>query len=435
MARSWHALMLTTALVAAVAVRASAQPVPPTPAALPDPVAILLPPVASDTPLPIRSVQSDSALPRSEPAARMRFNQDDFVTVRATDYEQAKKSSTSYADPESARRGTDDPYGYLMNGLNERKQRSAGVWEKDGRPMSEQLGEKIDELLNGAGVKATDDRRRRFESDREFANFVSPVSNPFFAEDPRSLTEIRPIFLYQSIPDKQPSFQGGNSMFLGGQVRLAFTPRVSIVVNKVGASRFDPGSGSSIPGGTGLSELWLGPKVVIVRNPEFQTLVTGGVTFQIPLGSSSVYQNTGSLSIVPYVSGGQKLMSTTWGTFQGMGTAGYAISTNSERSDYFFASAHVDFDINNNHRFYPLTELNWFAYTKDGKSSNLGVEGRDLANFGAASKGANLVTWAIGGRWRSKNTFWEVGAAYEFPLMGPRDLFRNRVTIDFIWRF
>ena len=55
-----------------------------------------------------------------------------------------------------------------------------------------------------------------------------------------------------------------------------------------------------------------------------------------------------------------------------------------------------------------------------------GVEGRDLANIGAASKGANLVTWALGGRVRSKNSFWEFGAAFEGPLVGPRDLLQYR---------
>lgn len=435
MARSWHALMLTTALVAAVAFRASAQPVPPTPAALPDPAAILLPPVASDSPPPVRPTASESALPRTEPAARMRFNQDDFVNVRAIDYEQAKRSSTSYADPESARRGTDDPYGYLMNGLNERKRGSGKGWTDDeGRGVGERLGDKIDDLLGRGRGAVRNDARGRFESDRAFDNFISPVTNPFLFEDPRSLTEVRPIVMFQKIPDGQSTFRGGSAMFFGGQARLALGERWSIVVNKVGASLFRPGSESGLDNSTGLSELWLGPKVVLIRDPEFQTLVSAGATFQVPLGSSSVYQNTGKLSIVPYVSAAQKLMSTNWGTFNGMASAGYSFSTNRDRSDYFYASAHVDFDVNNTHRFYPLAELNWFAYTTDGKSRSYALEGRDLANFGAESKGKNLVTWALGGRYKASSR-WEFGAAFEAPLIGPRDLFRYRFTIDLIWRY
>ena len=36
--------------------------------------------------------------------------------------------------------------------------------------------------------------RNMFQSDPEFTYFASPVTNPFFFEDPRSLTEVRPIW-------------------------------------------------------------------------------------------------------------------------------------------------------------------------------------------------------------------------------------------------
>ena len=47
--------------------------------------------------------------------------------------------------------------------------------------------------------------RRRFlglflPSDHCFDRFISPISNPFFFEDPRSLTEVRGIFIDNSLP-------------------------------------------------------------------------------------------------------------------------------------------------------------------------------------------------------------------------------------------
>ena len=46
--------------------------------------------------------------------------------------------------------------------------------------------------------------RKRFlgflPSDHCFDDFISPISNPFFFEDPRSLTEFRGIFLDNSLP-------------------------------------------------------------------------------------------------------------------------------------------------------------------------------------------------------------------------------------------
>ena len=47
------------------------------------------------------------------------------------------------------------------------------------------------------------DRRRllgMLPSDHCFDSFISPISNPFFFEDPRSLTEVRGIFLENSLP-------------------------------------------------------------------------------------------------------------------------------------------------------------------------------------------------------------------------------------------
>ena len=40
-----------------------------------------------------------------------------------------------------------------------------------------------------------------FMSDHEFDDFISPVSNPIWFEDPRSLTELRMLFINQMIPE------------------------------------------------------------------------------------------------------------------------------------------------------------------------------------------------------------------------------------------
>ena len=36
--------------------------------------------------------------------------------------------------------------------------------------------------------------RGLLESDRAFPNFIGPISNPILTKDPRSLTELRPLF-------------------------------------------------------------------------------------------------------------------------------------------------------------------------------------------------------------------------------------------------
>ena len=59
--------------------------------------------------------------------------------------------------------------------------------------------------------------RKPFQSDHNFDHFISPVSDPFYFEDPRALTELRPIFMFQSIPHNNPVFHGGNIEFFGTQ--------------------------------------------------------------------------------------------------------------------------------------------------------------------------------------------------------------------------
>lgn len=445
MARPWHALTLATVLVIGAGDRARAQVVMPASPTPPDPSAVLLPPVVSGPvldPTPdVRPVGGTAtALPAREPAARLTLDGNQYMPVRSSEYEDARR--TSLARPQAEE--TEDGLAYLTEGryrrgtdglATRRKSEDSATRDEDGLAglwgkLTGQTEPPGDDLPGGAH-----EERKWYESDRAFCDFVSPISNPFYFEDPRNLTELRAIGFYQGIPSNDGFFRGGNAWFFGGQGRLKFTKRISLVVHKIGYASFNPGAGSIFAGGGGLSELWLGPKVVVYRDPEFKSLITLGTQFQIPLGSSAALQDTGNLSVVPYVSAAQKLMATQLGTFNGMATAGYSFSTTGDRSDFFYSSVHLDFDIANGHRFYPVAELNWFTYTTDGQARPITTEGRDFANVGAASKGANLVTWAVGMRWRSLNGRVEVGGGYEGFMFGQRGLFDGRFTLDFIWRF
>lgn len=478
MARPWLALTLATVLVIAAGDRADAQAVAPVSPTPPDPSAVLLPPVVSgpvldrssdirpvsdtalpsdrrDTPIPPSSRESAviPARPPAEPAARLALDSTQYTPVRSTEYDNSLRTGLARPQAEDAEDGlaylTQGRYRRGTDGLATRSRwedtstRNEGFlaswWNKwfGGKDDSGRGKGGLTSLPGGAEDGEPDGHHERkwFESDKAFCDFVSPLSNPFYFEDPRSVSELRTIGFYQVIPSSDGFFQGGNAWFFGGQGRLAFTPRISLVVHKFGYTAFNPGSGSIYQGGGGLSELWLGPKVVVYRDTEFKSLISIGTQFQIPLGSPAALQDTGSLSIVPYVSAAQKLMATQIGTFNGMATAGYSFSTTGARSEFFYSSAHLDFDIANGHRFYPLAELNWFSYTTNGNARPITTEGRDFANVGAAAKGNNLVTWTLGLRWRSLNARWEVGSGYEGYMFGQKGLFDGRFMLDFIWRF
>jgi hypothetical protein len=62
-------------------------------------------------------------------------------------------------------------------------------------------------------IFTTNNGRALFQSDHCFDYFCSPVSNPFFSEDPRALTEIKPLVIYDHVPNSNFNFQGGNIWF------------------------------------------------------------------------------------------------------------------------------------------------------------------------------------------------------------------------------
>lgn len=278
--------------------------------------------------------------------------------------------------------------------------------------------------------------RKLFESDHCFDNFISPVTNPFLFEDPRSLTEIRPIFMLQATPHGNWLFGNGSVGFYGMQARLAITERLSFVINKLGGVWQDPKNGLGlVESNSGFSELWLGPKYTLIRNETSGTLLATGLTFQIPSGPSGVEQNTGHLSLTPYLSFAQNFARSSYGSFNFMNTTGYTFSVDKERTDYFYSSFHLDFDVANAHKIYPLIEMNWYQYTRSGTSHPFGFEGRDLFNFGSTNvSGQGTLTIAPGVRYKFTEHA-QIGTAFEFPLVSPRDLVDFRWTVDFILRF
>ncbi len=266
-----------------------------------------------------------------------------------------------------------------------------------------------------------------FQSDHAFDQFISPTSNPFFFEDPRSLTEIRPIILYQRTPRNNPLFQGGDIQFYGLQGRIAFNERWSLVFHKLGFIAIQPDS--ALPSAGGFAEIQLGPKYTFWRDDVTNTVAAFGLNFEIPSGPRKVFQDTGNGAVTPYVSVGQQLFT----NFHFLGTFGYRVGFDSDRSDAFFLSLHLDYSIIN--RIFPFVEFNWYHYTSNGKSLNADFEGRDLFNLGATRiSGGDNVTLGAGIRFKITPTI-EAGILYEAPISNREDLMDYRLSLDVIFRY
>lgn len=403
----------------------------------PNPAAFLLPPVAADNQAP--PPRGGDLPPASEPTpltpiaptsqrAATIAPPSDVVPVSATAIQDSRTTAAAPpplpSQPASNPAKTPDLIDYLTTG-KDAYGRERSKSQKTGQTSS--FGDDLVDVVN------PDHNREPFKSDHCFDNLVSPLTNPFYFEDPRSLTEVRTQFMYQGIPSGEPIFQGGNAWYWGVQGRVAFTDRLSFVFNKLGVIGVDPGN-PFVSSQNGLAELWFGPKYTFYRNVDTGGVAAAGLTFQVPAGSSKVLQNTGNLSLVPYVSWAQSFWDTKAGQFNGILSTGYAFSVNNERNSNYHLSAHVDLDVAHMHRFYPLLELNWFLDTTNGSSTPFNLSGRDLVNFGGQSKGANLLTGAIGGRVKITKHV-DFGAAFEIPFSGNRDLFDYRWTLDLTWRY
>lgn len=88
-------------------------------------------------------------------------------------------------------------------------------------------------------------------SDYCFNDFISPISNPLFFEDPRQLSEVRFIYAHHNIPDGTPVLQGGDVNYYAMQARARLTDRISFIATKDGYIDIDtPGADTPKAGPT-----------------------------------------------------------------------------------------------------------------------------------------------------------------------------------------
>ena len=165
-----------------------------------------------------------------------------------------------------------------------------------------------------------------FQSDHKFDVFASPVSNPFYFEDPRAFTEVRPLFIWQHTPSANPIFAGGNNFFLGARASVAFTEWLSLTVDELGLVFMDPRNPmGDFSKHQGLSELHLGPKVTFIRNDVSNTVAAFGLIVEVPVGTGTVFQDTHTLGLTPYFSIAQNFLRSSFGSFNFMNTDGYSL--------------------------------------------------------------------------------------------------------------
>ncbi|MGE0761457.1 MAG: hypothetical protein AB7O38_30870, partial [Pirellulaceae bacterium] len=256
-----------------------------------------------------------------------------------------------------------------------------------------------------------------------FADFISPMTNPVFFEDPRTLTEARVIYLRHKVP---LTALGGEINLFACQLRAALNDRLSIIATKDGyATSTNPLIND------GWADVSAGLKYNLYSDYENQQLLSAGATFELPVGSTRTQQGNGDGLFNLFLTGGAQL-----GLWHWVSGAGLLLPTDSAaESTLTYWSNHWDRRLGCSNIYF-LTELNWYHWTRSGRAFNLApIEGGDLFNLGSTNVAGNdIVTGAFGLKYAPTGLL-ELGIAWEAPLTDRRDVIDNRLTIDCILRY
>jgi len=255
-----------------------------------------------------------------------------------------------------------------------------------------------------------------------FDDFISPMSNPVFFEDPRNLTEVRFIFLNHNLP----TALGGNSIQVyAAQVRVALTERLSLIATKDGLIYTQ----SSVLD-SGFADVAAGLKYNLYRDPAEGRLLSAGFTYEIPMGSEKSLQGNGDGELNFFLTGGTRIGDRShWLSAGGLRQP---LDEDAENAVWYWSN-HYDYRIGDR-PLYAFTEINWWHWASSG-NGQVAVEGGDLFNLGAPGvTGNNIVSQAVGLKAKPRRNV-EAGIAYEFPLSSIKGVLDDRLTADLIFRY
>jgi hypothetical protein len=259
-------------------------------------------------------------------------------------------------------------------------------------------------------------------SDHCFDRFVSPISNPFFFEDPRSLTEVRAIYINNELPQL---IGGGDVNVWAGQVRLRFAERWSVIAPRLGyIDVHQPGA----PNGYMSSPA--GVKYNFYRDVCQQRLASVGMTYFIP-GEGRAFSNFGDGDFHFFLTGGAEV----FGDGHWLSATGFRIPTDHNwGTQLWYWSNQWDYEVADG--WYGLLGVNWFHWMRSA-GANIGapVTGLDLINLPVSGvAGDDVVTGVVGTKLKPSRHV-ELGVGYEFPMSNRTDILENRLYADVTLRY
>ena len=267
-----------------------------------------------------------------------------------------------------------------------------------------------------------------------FNDFISPMVNFVFFEDPRTVSELRPVFVSHKVPttigNGVPA--GGSIQLLAMQFRIALSERLSLIATKDGYIFDNTDNALDDLLDSGWADVSVGLKYNLLRDTCRGKLASVGATYEIPLGSDSALQSVGDGEFHFFLTAGQRILN---GNGHLLSAVGYRLPADDKvQTAAIHWSNHIDLMLTDS--LYLFTEVAWWHWTDDAANgAALGVAGQDLFNLSVSDvAGNNLVTQNVGVRYKPRTNV-ETGLAYEFPLTGFKDVIENRVMVDLILRY
>ncbi|MFN3188990.1 MAG: hypothetical protein ACE361_00590 [Aureliella sp.] len=271
-------------------------------------------------------------------------------------------------------------------------------------------------------------------SDHCFDDFISPMINFVYFEDPRTLTEVRPIFVNHWVPNQIGGGipAGGSIQLYAAQFRIALTEKLSLIAVKDGFIVDNTDGALDTLLADGWADVTAGLKYNVIRDVARGRIASIGATYEIPIGSTRALQDIGDGEFHFFATGGQRLMG---GDAHILSSIGYRLPLDGAvQSSAIHWSNHLDLRLTKTS--YVFTEMAWWHWTDDASAgAALGVGGQDLFNLSSNNiAGNDLLTQNVGVKYKPCGNF-EAGLAYEYPLTAFKDVIEGRLQTELIFRY
>jgi hypothetical protein len=259
-----------------------------------------------------------------------------------------------------------------------------------------------------------------------YEDFVMPVGQFAYFEDPFITTDIRLMYVYHTIPNRSV-LRGGQVNFLAVAARVALTERLAFIATKDGYSWVDSGITRS---GDGWNDIAGGFKYALIVKPDEQFLLTVGLRWELANGSSDAWQGGDSQEFSPFVS-----FAKGWDKWHFLGAVSGRIPTDSDSANASVVwNMHLDYKLTETFR--PLIELHGIHWLSNADKLPLSADYLDVGSLGASkARGRDFFSAGLGFRWQAMDNV-NVGLTWEFPLESAASgLQQNRFTFNTVVSF